>query len=46
MPVHVFCIILDRISSIVHVNENFCNKNSFLDLLCVILMNSYDLNCF
>ena len=37
-PVHVFCNILDRIFSIIHVNEKFCNKNSFLDLFCVMLI--------
>ena len=37
-PVHVFCNILDRISSFIHVNEKFCNKNLFLDLLSVVLI--------
>ena len=35
---HVFCNILDRISSFIHVNEKFCNKNLFLDLLSVVLI--------
>ena len=26
---HVFFNILDRISSFIHVNEKFCNKNLF-----------------
>ena len=33
-----FCNILDRISSFVYVNENFCNKNLFLDLFSVVLI--------
>ena len=37
-PVHVFCNIPDRISSFIHVNEKFCNKNLFLDLLNVVLI--------
>ena len=37
-PGHVFCNILDRISSFIHVNEKFCNKNLFLDLLSVVLI--------
>ena len=37
-PVHVFCNSLDRISSLIHVNEKFCNKNLFLDLLSVVLI--------
>ena len=35
-PIHVFCNILDRISSFVHLNEKFCNKNLFLDFLSVV----------
>ena len=42
-PIHVFCNILDRIFSIVHVNEKFCNKN--LDLFCVVLIVSRILYC-
>ena len=38
-PIHVFCNILDRISSFVYVNEKFCNKkNLFLDLFSVVLI--------
>ena len=37
-PINVFCNILDRISSFVHVNEKFCNKNLFLDLFSVVLI--------
>ena len=37
-PVHVFCNILDRISSFILVNEKFCNKKLFLDLLSVVLI--------
>ena len=36
---HVFCNILDRISSCIHVNEKFCNKNFFLDLLSLVLID-------
>ena len=39
-PIHVFCNILDRISSLVNVNEKFCNKNLFLDLFIVVLIVS------
>ena len=39
-PFHLFCNILDRISSLVHVNEKFCNKNLFLDLFSVVLIVS------
>ena len=35
---HVFCNILDRISSFIHVNEKLCNKNLFLELLSVVLI--------
>ena len=38
-PIHVFYNILDRISSFVYVNENFCNKNLFLDLFSVLLID-------
>ena len=37
-PIYVFCNILDRISSFVHVNEKFCSKNLFLDLLSLVLI--------
>ena len=37
-PIHVFSNILDRISSFVYVNENFCNKNLFSDLFSVLLI--------
>ena len=36
---HVFCNILDRISSFILVNEKFCNKNFFLDLLSLVLID-------
>ena len=37
-PIHVFCNILDRISSFVYIHEKFCNKNSFLDLFILVLL--------
>ena len=37
-PIHVFYNILNRISSFVYVNEKFCNKNLFLDLFSVVLL--------
>ena len=37
-PVNVFCNIPDRISSFILVNEKFCNKNLFLDLLSIVLI--------
>ena len=40
-----FVKILDRISSFVHVNEKFCNKNLFLDLFSVVLIELPDFNC-
>ena len=39
-PIYVFCNILDIISSFVHVNEMFCNKNLFLNLFSVVLIVS------
>ena len=39
-PIHVFCNIMDRISSFVHVYEKFCNKNLVLDLFSVMLIVS------
>ena len=44
-PIHVFCNILDRISSFVHLNEKFCNKNSILNWFCVVLIVSRILYC-
>ena len=41
-PVHAFCNILDRISSFVYVNEKFCNKNLFLDLFSIVLIEFSD----
>ena len=38
-PIHVLCNIMDRISCFVYVNEKFCNKNLFLDLFSVVLIN-------
>ena len=35
-PIHVFCNIMDIISSFVYVNEMFCNQNLFLDLFSVV----------
>ena len=32
-PIHVFCNILDRISSFVYVNEKFCNKKLIFGLV-------------
>ena len=37
-PIHIFCNILGRISSFVLVNEKFCSKNLFLDLLSLVLI--------
>ena len=37
-PIHVSCNILDKISSFVYVNEKFCNKNLFLDLISIVLL--------
>ena len=37
-PIHVFCNILNRISSFVYVYEKFCNKNLFLDLFSLVLI--------
>ena len=37
-PIHVVCNILDRISNFVYINEKFCNKNLFLDLFSVVLI--------
>ena len=34
----MFCNILDRISSFVYVHEKFCNKNLFLDLFILVLI--------
>ena len=38
--IHVFCNILDRISSFVYVNEKFCKKKYilFLDFFNVVLI--------
>ena len=44
-PIHVFCNILDRISSFVHVNEKFCNKKIFLDWFSEVLIVSWILYC-
>ena len=41
-----FVKILDIISSFVYVNEKFCNKNLFLDLFSVVLIEFPDFNCF
>ena len=40
-PIYVFCNILDRISSFIHVNEKFCSKNLFLDLFSVNRVSSF-----
>ena len=37
-PIHVFCNILDRISSFVYVHQKFCNKDFFLDLFSLVLI--------
>ena len=44
-PIHVFCNILYRISSFVHVNEKFCNKNLLLDLFSVVLIEFPSFYC-
>ena len=36
LPIHVFCNILDRIFSSVHVNEKFCNKTYLLLVQCSV----------
>ena len=37
-PIHVFCNIMYRISSFEYINEKFCNKNLFLDLFNIVLI--------
>ena len=44
-PIHVFCNILDRISSFVHVNVKFYNKNLLLDWFSIVLIVSRILYC-
>ena len=40
-----FVKILDKISNFVYVNEKLCNKNLFLDLFNVVLIEFSDFNC-
>ena len=44
-PIHIFCNILDKISSVIHVNVKFCNKTLFFDWFSIVLIVSRILYC-